>query len=205
MGVRLICFWSFSSDLCSSKGSVPDLDGVVGASFFSGDLDGELPPSIIRLRSRTDDGCSDCMRRCAGPLPVALSGETSGVRFVSGRGTSWFSRAFSVRAACADWMADDVPAREVAVTGDCGFKGSGGGARSGSELSHLIAVLSLRKIEGMVWREGSSSDEWAWKPRAGRGMFTLTWVLGRGCGQRRMIENGNVSRSDLTKDDRHCY
>ena len=46
--------------------------------------DVQLPPSIIKLRSRTDDGCSDCMRRCAGPLPVALSGETSGVRFVSG-------------------------------------------------------------------------------------------------------------------------
>lgn len=34
-------------------------------------------------------------------------------------------------------MADEVPAREVAVTGDCGFKGNGGGARSGSELSHM--------------------------------------------------------------------
>ena len=56
-------------------------------------------------------------------------------------------------------MADEVPAREVAVTGDCGFKGNGGGARSGSELSHLMAVLSLRHPDGMTWREGSSSDE----------------------------------------------
>ena len=51
-------------------------------------------------------------------------------------------------------MADEVPAREVAVTGDCGFKGNGGGARSGSELSHLTTVLSLRHNDGMTWREG---------------------------------------------------
>lgn len=45
-------------------------------------------------------------------------------------------------------MAEDVPAREVAVTGDCGFKGNGGGARSGSELSHLL-LLSLRQRPGI--------------------------------------------------------
>lgn len=34
---------------------------------------------------------------------------------------------------------------------------------------------------------------------------SLTWVLRRGSGQRRRTENGNVSRSGLTKDDRHDY
>lgn len=35
-------------------------------------------------------------------------------------------------------MAVEVPGREVPTLGDCGFMGSGGGARSGSELSHLF-------------------------------------------------------------------
>lgn len=54
-----------------------------------------------------------------------------------------------MRAAWADWIADEVPAREVGVEGNCGFKGSGGGARSGSELSHLV-LLSLRQRPGMI-------------------------------------------------------
>lgn len=57
------------------------------------------------------------------------------------------SRAFSVRAACADWMALEVFGREVMDGDDAGFKGSGGGALSGSELSHLSEDIStsLRK------------------------------------------------------------
>jgi len=46
------------------------------------------------------------------------------------------SLAFSVNAACADCMALDVFGRDVTM-GDDGFMGNGGGARSGSELSHL--------------------------------------------------------------------
>jgi hypothetical protein len=71
------------------------------------------------------------------------SGETSAIRFARA-GTKACSRAFSVSAWWADWMAADVPARDVLTLGDCGFKGSGGGARSGSELSHLVP-LSLRQ------------------------------------------------------------
>ena len=42
-----------------------------------------------------------------------------------------------MRARCADCIALDVFGRDVLVKGDEGFIGSGGGARSGSELSHL--------------------------------------------------------------------
>ena len=45
-------------------------------------------------------------------------------------------------------MALEVPAREVNL-GDCGFRGRGGGHRSGSELSHLFEV-SRRKKD--IWR-----------------------------------------------------
>jgi hypothetical protein len=48
-----------------------------------------------------------------------------------------FSRAFSVRAACADCIALEVLGLEAATMGEDGFIGNGGGARSGSELSHL--------------------------------------------------------------------
>lgn len=58
------------------------------------------------------------------------------------------SRAFSAMAACADWMALDVPVRET--LGDWGFRGSGGGARSGSELSHL-RFISVRQRTDMTW------------------------------------------------------
>lgn len=75
------------------------------------------------------------MRLCAAPLIKDRSGELSMCR---GGGLVIYalSRAFSVRAACADLMALDVLGRE-ATTGDDGFMGNGGGARSGSELSHL--------------------------------------------------------------------
>lgn len=56
-----------------------------------------------------------------------------------------FSLAFSVRAACADCMALDVLGRE-ATLGDDGFIGSGGGARSGSELSHLAPSQHIHRI-----------------------------------------------------------
>jgi hypothetical protein len=47
-------------------------------------------------------------------------------------------------------MALEVPARED--RGDPGFRGSGGGQRSGSELSHLFPV-SRRKKAMRVYRE----------------------------------------------------
>lgn len=48
------------------------------------------------------------------------------------------SRAFSVNAAWAVWMAAEVFDRDATLgEDDAGFRGSGGGALSGSELSHL--------------------------------------------------------------------
>ena len=52
------------------------------------------------------------------------------------------SRAFSSSALAACMMAADVFGR-VVMFGEPGFNGSGGGARSGSELSHLKRRVSL--------------------------------------------------------------
>ena len=40
-------------------------------------------------------------------------------------------------------MALEVFGREAAMLGEDGFMGSGGGARSGSELSHLKLLVSI--------------------------------------------------------------
>lgn len=118
--------------LSSHLGSGGSSRGVVGVDGLGSGL--LQFPSIIKLRSRTDPGWRDCRRRCEAPLTRALSGE-SPTRFTM----AVVSRALSFKAAWADWMALDVPAREV-KPGDWGFgfSGSGGGARSGSELSHLV-------------------------------------------------------------------
>ena len=127
--------------------------GVVGLSIFSGDLgvdwagESRPPPSIIRLRSLTDAGCRDCMRRCEEGRKDGRSGEVSAIRLGT-CGTKAFSRAFSARAAWAVWMADEVPVLET--LGDWGLRGSGGGARSGSELSHLF-FISVRQRADMTW------------------------------------------------------
>jgi hypothetical protein len=52
------------------------------------------------------------------------------------------SRAFSSSAFAACMMSADVFGRVVRL-GEPGFKGNGGGARSGSELSHLSRRISL--------------------------------------------------------------
>jgi hypothetical protein len=159
MGVRLgpgrgAAFATFSSlsSLNSTKGSRP-LDGVDGLSIFSGDLgvdkaESRLLPSIIKLRSFTEVGFWDCIRRCVDPRSNEdRSGDVSAIRF--GKcGTKALSRAFSVSAAWADWMALEVPALET-TPGDCGLRGRGGGARSGSELSHL-RLIRLRNRTDMA-------------------------------------------------------
>ena len=81
------------------------------------------------------------MRLCAAPLIKDRSGEPS-TCFAGAFALYALSRAFSVRAACADLIAFDVFGREV-TTGEDGFIGNGGGARSGSELSHLNFTLSI--------------------------------------------------------------
>ena len=61
-------------------------------------------------------------------------------------------------------MALEVPARET--LGDCGLSGSGGGARSGSELSHLF-FISVRQRSDMTWSSrlagvgGLEEENWA--------------------------------------------
>lgn len=148
-GVRLIDIGvtvvSLSTDFSQSF-SRPRI-GVEGRVVFSGDLD-ELMllmesrlggPSSMRPRSLTLVGCIVWVRLCGVGLDDtnARSGETSGNRF---EGDIWgaFSLALSLSAAWADCIASEVPDREV--LGDCGFKGKGAGALSGSELSHLRVV-----------------------------------------------------------------
>lgn len=63
------------------------------------------------------------------------SGDPS-IRFGGGFVIYVFSRAFSVSAAWAFFIAVEVLGLE-ATLGEEGFMGRGGGARSGSELSHL--------------------------------------------------------------------
>lgn len=64
------------------------------------------------------------------------------MRFTALFAASGPSLPLSVRAACADCIAVEVFGREAATLGDDGFKGSGGGALSGSELSHLAVMVS---------------------------------------------------------------
>jgi hypothetical protein len=99
------------SILGSAYGSRP-LEGVDGLSIFSGERGAgdSRPLSIIKLRSLTDAGWRDCRRRCVVPLSNR-SGDVSR-RFVRW-GIIALSRAFSVNAAWADWMALDVPALET--------------------------------------------------------------------------------------------
>lgn len=77
------------------------------------------------------------MRRWEDGRRVGRSGDGSARLGTCGTRAA-LSRAFSAMAAWADWIAVDVPTRET--LGDCGLRGSGGGARSGSELSHLLFI-----------------------------------------------------------------
>lgn len=158
-----------------NRASSLDRTGVCGRTNFSGDRVGEtfglLFPSIIKLRSLTEEGCIDCMRRCEPPFMRD--------------GTRALSRARSLSAACADWMALEVPAREVKPFGDCGLRGRGGGQRSGSELSHIgTRARKPRSEETDCWclREYSSS-------RSSRGVSRSNdCMFGYGCEEWRPAE-----------------
>jgi hypothetical protein len=77
------------------------------------------------------------MRRCAAPLIKDRSGDLSGMAFVVyGLGPA-LSRALSCSACAAAAMVADVFGRVVGCGEPAGFNGNGGGARSGSALSHL--------------------------------------------------------------------
>ena len=137
-GVRVgVVKRSFSGDRPSIMKSllIGGVDSRCG--FFSGDLGVPKldPPSRKLLRSRTFPVWRDCMRLWVASLISDRSGDVS-ARFVGEFVIYPFSRAFSVNAACADCIALEVLGRDVTV-GEEGFIGNGGGARSGSELSHL--------------------------------------------------------------------
>lgn len=80
------------------------------------------------------------MRLCCVPLIRDRSGDLCGIGLVVYELAGKLSRAFSSRAFAACMMAAEVFGR-VDIFGEPGFNGSGGGARSGSELSHLDAML----------------------------------------------------------------
>jgi hypothetical protein len=78
------------------------------------------------------------MRLCVVPLISDFSGDlaANGIGLTVYELAGALSRAFSSSALAACMMSADVLGRVVRF-GEPGFKGSGGGARSGSELSHL--------------------------------------------------------------------
>ena len=75
------------------------------------------------------------MRLCCAPLISDRSGDFCGIGLVVYE-LGMLSRAFSSKAFAAAAMWAEVFGRVVRF-GDPGFSGRGGGARSGSELSHL--------------------------------------------------------------------
>lgn len=85
--------------------------------------------------------CVDCKRLWYWPLIRDFSGDPfNGIGFTVYE-LGAFSRLFSANAAAAAWMFADALGR---VAGLPGFNGRGGGARSGSELSHLrFGILKL--------------------------------------------------------------
>lgn len=105
------------------------------------------------------------MRLCWLPFIRERSGESdlSGMGLVVYELAGKLSRAFSSSALAACIMAADVLGRVVRF-GDPGFSGNGGGARSGSALSHMGIA---RESEEKEWewrtssrsREGSRSEE----------------------------------------------
>lgn len=60
------------------------------------------PPSIIKLKSRTEPGCSDCIRRWDPPFTSERSGEPSLPRLVNDGGSAVSRATRSLSAACAD-------------------------------------------------------------------------------------------------------
>lgn len=81
------------------------------------------------------------MRLWVVPLIRERSGDFCGMGLVVYELAGKLSRAFSSSALAACMIAADVFGRVVRL-GDPGFNGSGGGARSGSELSHLERRVS---------------------------------------------------------------
>jgi hypothetical protein len=139
-------------------------------------------------------GCNDCMRLCCVPLIRERSGDFCGIGLVVYELAGKLSRAFSSSACAAFMMAADVFGRVVRFgePGFPGYKGSGGGARSGSELPKKSILVSYTSIGtthlshmGIIFesddenececrtssrsRESSRSTEGIMRGRSGRG------------------------------------
>ena len=142
VGVPARVTLSFSGDFGASKSlDRRGLDCLVG--LLSGDrgVIGPDPFSRRLLISLTLPVCSDCILLCVALLTSDRSGDVSKLRS-GGLIMYALSRAFSVSAACATLIAFDVFGFEMTL-GEDGFIGNGGGARSGSELSHLEETIVL--------------------------------------------------------------
>jgi len=85
------------------------------------------------------------------------SGDLCGMGLVVYELAGKLSRAFSSNAFAAFAIAVDVPGRVVKL-GEPGFSGSGGGARSGSELSHLANHVSGIVRDGVDAREAQREN-----------------------------------------------
>ena len=104
-------------------------------------------------------GCNDCMRLCWFPFTRERSEDLGGMGLVVYELAGRLSRAFSSSALAARMMAADVFGRVVSV-GEPGFKGRGGGARSGSALSHLRRCVSRMLVGGdMDMEQETAQDE----------------------------------------------
>lgn len=78
------------------------------------------------------------MRRCAAPLIKDRSGDFSGISFLTYGAGPALSRARSANACAAAAICADVLGRVVGCGEPTpGLRGNGGGARAGSEESHL--------------------------------------------------------------------
>lgn len=96
-----------SLDRMSDMLSLERIDvGVEGRCCFSGDLGGDgvglWEPSIIKLRSLTEPGCIDCIRRWEPAFSSDRSGDESAMRFARDGTRATLSRARSLSAAWAD-------------------------------------------------------------------------------------------------------
>jgi len=87
----------------------------------------------------------DCMRLWYWPFIKHFSGDLLGIGLI----VYMLSRAFAAKASAAAATLAEVFGFVTGLDEDAGFRGRGGGARSGSELSHLMFPINLVSF---VWR-----------------------------------------------------
>ena len=145
-------------------------------------------PSRYDLRSLALLGFADCMRRCAAPLMSDLSGDEEG-EMLATYALARLSRVRSCSLLAAAWMLVETFGR-VCRLGEPGLSGNGGGARSGSELSHLILERCLvspmstvdlcGRSANATWPRRCMSLHWDRRSsRVGKGMLMSVFSIGR--------------------------